>query len=116
MSENHPKQRTEKQNNSIHLYLEWVAHEMINKGITVQNVVEQIKKAEIEPSKEILKEVIWRPMQKIMFKKDSTTFLTKGEVTKVYEAMSMWLAKNFEIDLPFPSDEDLARTKLAYGK
>ena len=70
--ETHPKQRTEKQNSSIHLYLTWVAKELCNRGQTLQDVVRAIKKVEIEPTKENLKEVVWREIQKTMFKKEST--------------------------------------------
>ena len=116
MTETHPKQRTERQNNAIHLYLSWVARELKNKGYTIQDVVEAIKKVEIEPEPRILKEIVWRQIQIAILKKESTTFLTKGEVSKVYDVMSMWLAKNFEIDLPFPQDEALQATKMKYGK
>lgn len=96
--------RTHKQNDSLHLYLEWVARELINKGYTLQDVVAQIKKAEITPTKDNLKEVVWRPMQIAVLGKERSRDLTKQEVDKVYEPISMWLSKNFEIDLPFPSE------------
>ena len=107
----HPKQRTELQNKAIHLYLTWVAHELENQGQTMQNVVKAITKVEITPTMQNVKEMIWREIQKTMFKKESTTFLTKHEVTQVYEVMSMWLSKNFQIDLPFPNDNDVAPLK-----
>ena len=102
----HPKQRTELQNRAIHLYLTQVAHELENQGQTMQDVVKKINKVEILPTMQNVKEMIWREIQKTMFKKESTTFLTKHEVTQVYEVMSMWLSKNFGIDLPFPNDND----------
>ncbi len=107
----HPKQRTENQNRAIHLYLTWVARELQNQGQTMQQVVKKIDKVEITPTMQNVKEIVWREIQKTMFKKDSTTFLTKHEVTQVYEVMSMWLAKNFNISLPFPNDEDIAPLK-----
>ena len=105
------KQRTELQNRAIHLYLTWVARELSNQGQTMQNVVKAITKVEITPTMQNVKEMIWREIQKTMFKKESTTFLTKHEVTQVYEVMSMWLSKNFQIDLPFPNDNDIAPLK-----
>lgn len=111
MSEEHPKQRTDQQNKAIHLYLTWVAREMCNMGLTMQDVVKKINKVEITPTPQNLKEIVWREIQKAHLKKDSTTFLTKHEVSEIYEIMSMWLAKNFGIELPFPSDhEDIAPT------
>lgn len=105
------KQRTLAQNNSIHLYLTWVARELANQGQTMQNVVQKINKVEIEPTMQNCKELIWHEIQKAMFKKDSTAFLTKQEVSEVYDVMSRWLAKNFEIDLPWPDDPDPAPLK-----
>jgi len=102
------KQRTLAQNNSIHLYLSWVARELINQGQTLQDVVKKITKVEIIPNTYNLKEVVWREIQKALLGKESTTFLTKHEVNEVYEVMSMWLSKNFEISLPFPNDPDPA--------
>lgn len=99
------KQRTELQNNAIHLYLEWVARELQNQGQTMQDVVEKINFAEITPSKNAVKEMIWRPIQETVVNKKSTTELTKNEVNEVYEIISMFLSKQFRIDLPFPNDD-----------
>ena len=108
------EQRTEAQNNSIHLYLTWVAHELQNQGQTMQDVVKKITDIEIVTTKFNLKEVVWREIQKAQLGKESTTFLTKHEVNEIYEIMSRWLAKNFGIDLPFPNDEDIAPLKNIY--
>ena len=105
------KQRTDLQNRALHLYLTWVARELSNQGQTMQNVVKKITKVEITPTMQNVKEMIWREIQKTMFKKESTTFLNKQEITEVYDVMSMWLSKNFGIYLPFPSDEDIAPLK-----
>lgn len=98
------------------MYLDQVAHELQNQGQTLQDVVAKINKVEIIPTKDNLKEVVWREIQKVVVNKESTIFLTKHEVNQVYEVMSMWLAKNFQIDLPFPHDEDLQEAKMKYGK
>ena len=111
MSEHINKQISEQQMKSIHLYLQWVADELNQQGQTMQNVVKQISKVEIRPTKENLKEMVWREIQKAVLKKDSVTFLTKQEVSQVYEVMSAWLAKHFGIDLPFPLDETRAYQK-----
>lgn len=101
-------QRTDLQNNAIHLYLEWVARELQNGGHTMQDVCKVITKVEIIPTKENVKEIIWREIQRAMFGKKSTTELSKHEVGQVYEVMSQFLAREFKIDLPFPNDPDEA--------
>jgi hypothetical protein len=101
-----PIQRTSTQNKAIHVYLEMVARELSNQGQTLQGVVKQIAWTEITPTKQAIKEVLWRPVMEIVTGKKSTTELTTAEVSKVYEIISMFLAKNFSIDLPFPSEEN----------
>jgi len=97
-------QRTIEQNNALHLYLEQVAEALNREGHTMQDVVKAIKRAEIRPTKEALKEVVWRPLQEIILAKKSTTELTKQEIDPVYEVMNKWLGQNFAIHIPFPND------------
>lgn len=107
----HPKQRTEKQNNALHLYLTQVAGELDRNGHTLQDIVKKITKVEIVPTMHNIKEVVWREIQKAQLGKESTTFLTKHEVTQVYEVMNKWLGTYFEIHIPFPNDDDEAPLK-----
>lgn len=99
------KQRTTTQNKALHAYLCMVAHELQNQGQTMQNVVRKVDMVEITPTTQTVKEIIWRPIQEITLGKKSSTELSTAEINKVYEIMSMFLAKEFEISLPFPSQE-----------
>lgn len=101
----HPK-RSNQQNKAIHKYLDLVAHELQNQGQTLQDIVKKVDMIEITPTTETLKSNIWKPIQEAMLGKKSTTELTTAEVNQVYEIISMFLSKNFQIDLPFPSYED----------
>jgi hypothetical protein len=98
-------ERTPKQNNSLHLYLEQVSEALDREGFTIQDVVKAIRKAEIRPTKNALKEVVWKPLQKIILGKESTTELTTAEVDKVYEIFNRWLGQEFQIHIPFPTNE-----------
>ena len=98
-------QRTNAQNNSIHLYLEHVADALNREGHTLQDVVKAIKKAQIRPTKNALKEVVWKPLQEIILGKGSTTTLEKGEVDQVYEMMNAFIGREFQIHIPFPHIE-----------
>lgn len=100
------EQRTIQQNKSIHKYCTMVAEELSNQGQTMQNVIKHITRVEIHPTKENVKEIIWREIQKALFGKQSTTELNTSQVDKVYQVMSQFLAREFEIDLPFPSKEN----------
>ena len=98
--------RTKRQNDALHLYLTLVAHELENGGYTMQDVVKKITTIEIPPTKDTVKSIIWKPIQNVLFEKKSTTELTTGEVNRVYEVMAQFLAQQFQISLPFPSEED----------
>jgi len=99
-------ERTTQQNKSIHLWLTQVADELDKNGHTLQDVVKSIKRAEIRPTMESLKEVMWKPLLLIMFNKKSTTKMTTKEVDKIYDVANKFLADNFELHVPFPSQEN----------
>ena len=105
------EKRTPIQNNALHLYFEQVAHELKNQGQTMQNIIKKFEFCEIIPTKQSVKDIIWRPIQETVVSKKSTTELTKHEVNEVYEIVSMFLSKQFQIDLPFPNDPDEAPLK-----
>lgn len=97
--------RTDKQNRALHLYLHQVAEALDREGHTMQNVTEAIRKAEIRPTKENIKEVVWKPLQAILLNKKSTTQLNKVDVDRVYEVMNAWLGREFHLYVPWPSED-----------
>lgn len=97
--------RSSQQNRALHLWLGQLAKALQDKGVTLQDVVKEIRKTEIQPTMENLKEVVWRPMQLALTAKESSTQLTKPEVTAVFDAINLFLAHRFEIHVPFPSHE-----------
>lgn len=99
------EQRTPKQNDSLHLYLTMVAHELENQGQTMNDVVKKYDKIEIPATKSSVKEIIWKPIQEATLGKRSTTELTSKEINDVYQIVAGFLAMSFGIDLPFPSQE-----------
>lgn len=100
------QKRTLRQNKSLHQYFELVAHELQNQGQTMQSVVKKLDFCEITPTKDSVKSIIWKPIQEVVVGKALTRELTTAEINKVYEIVSMFLSKQFGIDLPFPSEED----------
>lgn len=109
------KIRTGTQNRALHKYLTMVSDELSNQGQTMQNITQKLTMIEITPTMEGMKE-IWRAIQKSMFRKKSTAELTTKEINAVYDVMSMWLAKNFEISLPFPNVEDTDNYLKSYER
>lgn len=98
-------QRTDQQRKAIEVYCRNVATELAKQGHTMQDVVKEIKKAEILPTQSLIKEVVWNGISTAMLQKSSSTNLEKSEVTLVYEAMNKWLGQNFGVHIPFPVDE-----------
>ena len=108
--------RSNAQNRSIHLWLTQVAEELDRHGHTVQNVTSKIQRAEIRPTGENLKEILWRPYMIASTRKESTTQLNKSEVDRVYEGLNKFLGDHFGIHIPFPSNETRAWEELSGEK
>jgi hypothetical protein len=104
--------RTKKQNDSFHLWLDQVAEEMDKHGVTVQNVVARIQKAEIRPTGDNLKEVLWRPYQIAATGKESSTQLNKAEIDRIYEGLNKFIGEHWHFHIPFPSDNERALANM----
>ncbi len=117
LSEPAEKKRTLNQNRAIHLYLRLLADEMNKQGVTLQQVVKAIQRAEIRPTEHNLKEVVWREMQKALFGKESTTELTTAEVDKVYEMVNAFVTTKIDgydgTSVPFPDANTKSLDELA---
>lgn len=106
-------QRSNLQNRSIHKYCKQVADEAKNKGVTVKMMIDALPDADIPMNETIVKD-IWKIFQEKILHKTSTTELTTAEVDQVYDPMSMFLSKNFDITLDFPSVEAKLRERDGY--
>jgi hypothetical protein len=99
------KQRTVQQNKALHLYFEIIAEKLNDAGLDMRAVLKP--NIEIPWTKESVKDHLWRPVQELYLKKDSTTELTTDEITKVYEVLNRFLAEKHGISQEFPSIENL---------
>ena len=91
----------------MHKYCEMVAKELENMGFTMQEVVRRVDMIEITPTTRSVKEIVWKPIEEATLGKKSTTELSTSEVDAIYQVMSMFLSKQFQISLPFPTYQDL---------
>lgn len=100
------KQRTIKQNSSIHLLFKQISDICIEKGIDMREIVQD--EVPIQCTPENIK-WLWKLLQKALFGKKSTTQLKKsGEIEIVYDNFNKILIDrtNGEVSLPpFPSME-----------
>jgi hypothetical protein len=98
-------QRTDSQNRAIHLWLEQTAKVLRENGIDMKTALKY--SVDIMPTKENLKEVVWRPIQESMYGKKSTTELKTDQVSDIYDIIVKHFAEHHHVTLPpFPSLEN----------
>lgn len=93
------KKRTNRQNNSIHLYFEEVARELNDRGIDMKVLV---KNLQVAHTKDSVKGV-WKAIGEAKYGKKSTTQLTSKEIDEVYDEFNRLLSE-FDINISFPSN------------
>lgn len=96
------KLRSQQQNRALHLYFEMIARTLNDAGLDMRAVLKP--EVEIPWSKESVKEFLWRPVQKIMLRKESTTELERKDIDTVFDVVNAHLAKH-GVRQPFPSVE-----------
>lgn len=96
--------RTDTQSRAIHLYLEMLATELNNAGYTVQIVLKNVM--DISWTKNLCKELIWRPIQEALLSKRSTTKLARQQdIDTVYDHINQNISEKFGLHIPFPTRE-----------
>jgi len=95
------KTRTSQQNRALHKYFALVAATLNaeNLGVTV------VLKPDTEWSADGVKEMMWKPVQKAVLGKTTTTKLTTEELTEIYDVMNKVLSERFDIHIEFPSNK-----------
>ena len=102
---NEIKQRTSRQNSSLHLWFTQISDELINQGTDLRELVKN--GVDIIPTPEALK-VLFKQLVMAMYQKESTTQLTIKELNAVCEVFNKILAERAEIHIPFPSEDTLS--------
>ena len=97
-------QRTKLQNKSLHLYFTLLAEACNDAGYSLKKVLDNIH-LDIPVTAISVKESIWRPIQKEMLGKDSTTELDTTDITTIWEALNQALGSRMGIHVVFPSEE-----------
>jgi hypothetical protein len=97
------RQRTSQQNKALHKYLGLLAEQLNNAGLDMRKVLRP--SIDIPWTTKLAKEFLWRPIQKAVIDKESTTQADRNEYTKVYEVLNRHTAQSFGISLPWPTKE-----------
>lgn len=98
------KQRTLKQNDSLHLYLSMLANELNDSGQDMRKVLKPT--VDIPWSTDTAKRFLWKPIQEIMMDKKSTTELTTDEIDKIYKVLDKHVSEKCGIHVEFPAIEN----------
>jgi hypothetical protein len=101
------EKRTPKQNRSLHLYFTNLATTLNNGGLDVMKTLRH--DIAIPWNDELIKELMWRRVQKTTTNKKSTTKLSTKEVTEIYDIINRHLSQTFGVSVPFPNIYDLSR-------
>lgn len=98
------KQRTIKQNKSLHLWFRLLADTLNEAGLDMRTVLKP--EINIEWNDKTIKEYIYKPILNAMLLKKSTTEMTTKDIDKVWETINLHLGEKFGIEVPpIPSEE-----------
>ena len=103
------KQRTNAQNDAIHLFLDRIASVANNAGYEMKIASPLLNfDVDVPWTKESVKERIWRPLQKAKFPgRKSTTQLLRHEVSEIADVIIRHLGEKRGLVVKFPSKDDL---------
>ncbi len=105
------KQRTSRQNRSLHLMFTQLADQLNDAGKDLQTTLRADVSVAWTP--ELTKALLWKPVMKAVTGKDSTRLLTTVELDKVFEILSKHLGETLGLEIQFPSIESLIHQQMA---
>lgn len=92
------KQRTLTQNKALHLFLTMLAEKLNDAGYDMRRTLKH--DAEIPWNTASAKEFLWRPIQKALTQKTSTTEITTVEPTQIHEVLCRHLGSKLGVVCP----------------
>jgi len=92
------KQRTLTQNRALHLFCQWLADTLNEAGLDMRKTLRE--DVEVPWTQASVKEYLWRPIQKAMTDKHSTTEITTVEPTDIHAVLSRHLGEWLGITCP----------------
>lgn len=102
--------RTTSQNSALHLYFQLLADELNGAGLSIQHVLAKYR-VELDWDGGSVKENLWRPIQKALLGKLSTTELSKQQdIDRVYEHINRFVSQ-MGVHVSFPNDPDKESAK-----
>lgn len=100
------EQRTNQQNRALHKFCDLLAVALNDAGLDMKTVLKP--EVDIPWTKESVKIHLWKPIQKVMMDKESTTEMNTADPSKVYDVLMRHISEKFGIYVEWPDN------KLAY--
>jgi RNA recognition motif-containing protein len=94
------KQRSQLQNNSMHLWFEWVSQELNRRGLDMRVLLKS--KPTIDWYSSSVKSHIWKPTQIAIADKDSTIDISTVECVRISDELNRWFGNSFGFTVPWP--------------
>tara|TARA_R110000803_G_scaffold40094_3_gene86398 strand:+ start:337 stop:765 length:429 start_codon:yes stop_codon:yes gene_type:complete len=98
------KKRTNTQNNALQVYCRELAEAFSDRGLDMKRVLK--KEIDIPWTQDSVREYLWKPLQKAVIQKESTTDANTNEYSKVYDVLNRHIADKYGFSVPFPSREN----------
>lgn len=99
------KQRTLTQNKALHKYCELLAEALNDAGYDFRTFIKE--GISVPFTKDLVKEHLWRPVQKVVLDENSTTKPDTSGYSKVYDVLNMHLITNKNIFVPWPDKNSI---------
>ncbi len=105
-------QRTILQNKAIHLFCKQIAETLNKEEFYIQDVIKLNTKWDMLK----VKEMLFKPVVKSLYTKDSTTKLDKGEFELIIDTLCLYMGKKGVTLPPFPSRDSLEEITINKDK
>lgn len=100
------KKRTSQQNRALHKWFDLLAEALNDAGFDIKTTIRQ--DMDIPWTALTIKELLWRPVQKVYLRKQSTTQMQTKDIDKIYDIINREIGQRTGIDVPmFPSIEQM---------
>ncbi len=102
-----PKKRTNRQNNSLHLYLTMLSQALNDAGLDMKKTLKEDIEIPWDKHGRNAKEHLWRPIQEAVINVESTTDADTKGYNEVYEVLHRHMSDKHGINVLWPSYLDL---------
>lgn len=99
------KPRTQTQNRALHLMFRQLSEQLNESGLDMKKTLKP--DIDIWWNEKMVKEYIWRPLQRIITGKESSTEISTKDIDKIFEVISKNFGEKFGLEIRFPSIETL---------